>query len=107
MEKVYTKLNSIEEFFEKHAETEQLVMMLQGRRLSLKNITAVTASAESMYALCLMSHVIRITCVMWRVDFSITRTTKQMEDIVLRICQYLGYDFNTVELAVRWRSLCY
>ena len=26
---------------------------------------------------------------------------KQMEDIVLRICRYLGYDFNTVELAVR------
>ena len=26
---------------------------------------------------------------------------KEMEDIVLRICQYLGYDFNTVELAVR------
>ena len=24
-----------------------------------------------------------------------------MEDIVLRICRYLGYDFNTVELAVR------
>jgi hypothetical protein len=24
-----------------------------------------------------------------------------MEDIVLRINQYLGYDFNTVELAVR------
>ena len=26
---------------------------------------------------------------------------KQMEDIVLRINHYLGYDFNTVELAVR------
>ena len=26
---------------------------------------------------------------------------KQMEDIVLRINQYLGYDFNTVELAIR------
>jgi hypothetical protein len=26
---------------------------------------------------------------------------KQMEDIVLRINNYLGYDFNTVELAVR------
>ena len=26
---------------------------------------------------------------------------KQMEDIVLRINQYLGYDFNTVELALR------
>ena len=26
---------------------------------------------------------------------------KQMEEIVLRICNYLGYDFNTVELAVR------
>ncbi len=24
-----------------------------------------------------------------------------MKDIVLRICNYLGYDFNTVELAVR------
>ncbi len=24
-----------------------------------------------------------------------------MEEIVLRICRYLGYDFNTVELAVR------
>jgi len=26
---------------------------------------------------------------------------KQLEDIVLRINQYLGYDFNTVELAIR------
>jgi hypothetical protein len=26
---------------------------------------------------------------------------KQMEDIVLRINRYLGYDFNTVELALR------
>jgi hypothetical protein len=26
---------------------------------------------------------------------------KLMEDIVLRICHYLGYDFNTVELAIR------
>jgi hypothetical protein len=26
---------------------------------------------------------------------------KQMEEIVLRICNYLGYDFNTVELALR------
>ena len=24
-----------------------------------------------------------------------------MEEIVLRICNYLGYDFNTVELAIR------
>ena len=30
---------------------------------------------------------------------------KQMEDIVLRINKYLGYDFNTVELApARWRT---
>ena len=26
---------------------------------------------------------------------------KEMEDIVLRINKYLGYDFNTVELALR------
>jgi hypothetical protein len=30
-----------------------------------------------------------------------TERLKQMEEIVLRICNYLGYDFNTVELAIR------
>ena len=33
---------------------------------------------------------------------------KQMEDIVLRINKYLGYDFNTVEARpARWRTLCH
>lgn len=35
-------------------------------------------------------------------DFSPTpEKLREMTDIVLRINQYLGYDFNTVELAVR------
>ena len=33
--------------------------------------------------------------------FSIPGTFQQMTDIVLRINKYLGYDFNTVELAIR------
>ena len=34
-------------------------------------------------------------------DITPEERQKQMEDIVLRINEYLGYDFNTVELAVR------
>ena len=38
----------------------------------------------------------------YQADFSPSpERLKQMEDIVLRINQYLGYDFNTVELAIR------
>jgi hypothetical protein len=35
-------------------------------------------------------------------DFTPTQERlDQMEEIVLRICRFLGYDFNTVELALR------
>src|SRR5215213_4622933 len=94
------KLNSLDEFFEKHGETGELVMMLQeeiifeeyyrcyciGRKYvrimpyeprnphHLRYVAAFTPSPERL---------------------------KQMEEIVLRINQYLGYDFNTVELALR------
>ncbi len=94
------QLNSMEEFFEKHAETEQLVMMLQEE-----------IKFEEYYrCYCIGGKYVRIMPyeprnphhLRYVADFKPgPERHKQMEDIVLRICGYLGYDFNTVELAVR------
>ena len=94
------QLNSLEEFFEKHAETEQLVMMLQEE-----------IKFEEYYrCYCIGGKHVRIMPyeprnphhLRYVADFTPTEERlAQMEEIVLRICRYLGYDFNTVELAVR------
>ncbi len=94
------QLNSMEEFYEKHAETEQLVMMLQEE-----------IKFEEYYrCYCIGGKYVRIMPyeprnphhLRYVADFTPTpERYKEMEDIVLRICKYLGYDFNTVELAVR------
>lgn len=94
------QLNSMEEFFEKHAETEQLVMMLQEE-----------IKFEEYYrCYCIGGKYVRIMPyeprnphhLRYVADFTPTpEKYKEMEDIVLRICRYLGYDFNTVELALR------
>ncbi len=94
------QLNSMDEFFEKHAETEQLVMMLQEE-----------IKFEEYYrCYCIGGKYVRIMPyeprnphhLRYVADFKPSpEKYKQMEDIVLRICRYLGYDFNTVELALR------
>mgnify|MGYP003433857653 FL=1 len=94
------QLNSMDEFFEKHAETEQLVMMLQEE-----------IKFEEYYrCYCIGGKYVRIMPyeprnphhLRYVADFSPSlESYKLMEDIVLRICRYLGYDFNTVELALR------
>ena len=94
------QLNSIEEFFEKHAETEQLVMMLQEE----------IKFTEYYRCYCIGGKHVRIMpyeprnphALRYVADFKPSpEKYKEMEDIVLRICHYLGYDFNTVELALR------
>ncbi len=94
------QLNSMEEFFEKHAETEQLVMMLQEE----------IKFDEYYRCYCIGGKYVRIMPyeprnphhLRYVADFKPSAERyKLMEDIVLRICHYLGYDFNTVELAVR------
>lgn len=94
------KLNSLEEFFEKHAETGELVMMLQEEIIF----------EEYYRCYCIGRKYVRIMPyeprnphhLRYVADFAPSQERlKQMEDIVLRINQYLGYDFNTVELAVR------
>jgi glutathione synthase/RimK-type ligase-like ATP-grasp enzyme len=94
------QLNSIEEFFEKHAETEQLVMMLQEEIkfdeyyrcycIGRKHVRIMPYEPRNPHALRYVA------------DFKPSpERYKLMEEIVLRICNYLGYDFNTVELAIR------
>ena len=94
------KLRSKEEFFEKHAETGQLVMLLQEE----------IVFEEYYRCYCIGGKHVRIMPyeprnphhLRYVADFSPSaEKLQQMEEIVLRINHYLGYDFNTVELALR------
>src|SRR6476660_4356913 len=94
------KLHDKEEFYQKHGETEQLVMLLQEE----------IVFQEYYRCYCIGGKYVRIMPyeprnphhLRYQADFTPSpERLKQMEDIVLRINQYLGYDFNTVELALR------
>src|SRR5688572_12440647 len=94
------RLGSMDEFYEKHKETEQLVMLLQEE----------IVFDEYYRCYCLGRKHVRIMPYeprnphhqRYQANFTPSpERLKQMEDIVLRINHYLGYDFNTVELAIR------
>lgn len=94
------KLRNADEFFEKHAETEQLVMLLQEEIIF----------EEYYRCYCIGRKYVRIMSyeprnphhLRYVADFSPSKEKlEMMTDIVLRINNYLGYDFNTVELALR------
>lgn len=94
------KLRDADDFFAKHAETGQLVMLLQEEIIF----------TEYYRCYCIGGKYVRIMSyeprnphhLRYVADFKPSRERlQQMTDIVLRINKYLGYDFNTVELAVR------
>jgi glutathione synthase/RimK-type ligase-like ATP-grasp enzyme len=94
------KLNSMADFFDKHAETGQLVMLLQEE----------IVFHEYYRCYCIGGKHVRIMPyeprnphhLRYVADFKPSEEKLQeMEEIVLRINKYLGYDFNTVELALR------
>jgi len=94
------KLRNADEFFERHNETEQLVMLLQEEIIF----------TEYYRCYCIGRKYIRIMSyeprnphhLRYVADFKPSpERLAQMQEIVLKINQYLGYDFNTVELAVR------
>ena len=94
------RLENMEEFYQKHAETEQLVMLLQEE----------IVFDEYYRCYCIGGKHVRIMPyeprnphhLRYSADFAPSQERlKQMEEIVLRINHYLGYDFNTVELAIR------
>lgn len=94
------RLNDKEEFFEKHKETGQLVMLLQEE----------IVFEEYYRCYCIGGKYVRIMSyeprnphhLRYQADFAPSQEKLQrMTDIVLKINEYLGYDFNTVELAFR------
>lgn len=94
------KLRNADEFFETHNETEQLVMLLQEE----------IVFTEYYRCYCIGRKYTRIMSyeprnphhLRYVADFKPSQERlAQMQEIVLKINQYLGYDFNTVELAVR------
>ena len=94
------KLNSMEEFYEKHKETGQLVMLLQEE----------IVFEEYYRCYCIGGKHVRVMPyeprnphhLRYAATFSPSaERLKYLEDLVLRINKFLGYDFNTVELALR------
>jgi hypothetical protein len=94
------KLHNLDEFYEKHQETGQLVMLLQEE----------IVFTEYYRCYCIGGKHVRIMPyeprnphhLRYQAKFSPTQESlQQMGDIVLRINHALGYDFNTVELAIR------
>jgi len=94
------KLNNAEDFFQKHSETGQLVMLLQEEIMF----------EEYYRCYCIGGKYVRIMSyeprnpyhLRYVADFKPSEERLQlMTDIVLAINKYLGYDFNTVELALR------
>lgn len=94
------RLQNAEEFYQKHSETHRLVMLLQEE----------IVFEEYYRCYCIGGKHVRIMPyeprnphhLRYVASFSPSiERLKQMEQIVLRINQYLGYDFNTVELAVK------
>ena len=94
------KLESAEDFFQKHAETGQLVMLLQEEIVFTEYYRCYCIGRKEVRIMPYEPrnpHHLRYTS-----DFSPSpELHATMVDIVLRINNYLGYDFNTVELAIR------
>jgi glutathione synthase/RimK-type ligase-like ATP-grasp enzyme len=94
------KLHDKEDFFHKHAETGELVMMLQEEIIFEQYFRIYCIGRKYVH---IMSYEPRNPHhLRYAADFKPgPELLKQMEEIVLKINNYLGYDFNTVELAIR------
>ncbi len=94
------KIKDMDDFFNKHAETGELVMMLQEEIIFDEYYRCYCIGGKYVH---IMSYEPRNPHhLRYVADFKPSKERlKLMTDIVLRICNYLGYDFNTVELAIR------
>lgn len=93
------RLESMQEFFDRHAETGQLVMLLQEEIVFEEYYRCYCIGRKHVHIMPYEPrnpHHLRYVA-----DFRPSaKLLKTMKEIVLKINQYLGYDFNTVELAV-------
>ncbi|WP_443945427.1 ATP-grasp domain-containing protein [Pedobacter sp. AW1-32] len=95
------KLHDKEDFFSKHAGTEQLVMLLQEEIIFDEYYRCYCIGGKHVKIMQYdprNPHHLR-----YAVDTppSSTKLLKTIEEYVIKLCTYLGYDFNTVEFAVR------
>ncbi|HYJ65957.1 MAG TPA: hypothetical protein VEV62_19575 [Parafilimonas sp.] len=94
------KLNSMADFFDKHAETGQLVMLLQEEIVFEEYYRCYCIGGKHVHIMPYEPrnpHHLRYSASFKPSEEKL----KEMEQIVLRINKFLGYDFNTVELALR------
>src|ERR1700744_4146267 len=94
------KLHNAEEFYQRHGETGQLVMLLQEEIVFTEYYRCYCIGGKHVR---IMSYEPRNPHhLRYQADFQPSaERLQQMQEIVLRINAWLGYDFNTVELAVR------
>ena len=94
------KVTGIDDFFTKHGETGELIMMLQEEIIFDEYYRCYCIGGKDVRIMPYEPrnpHHLRYVA-----DFKPNQQKLDlMTDIVLRICRYLGYDFNTVELALR------
>jgi glutathione synthase/RimK-type ligase-like ATP-grasp enzyme len=94
------RLKSADEFYEKHNETGQLVMLLQEEIVFEEYYRCYCVGQKHVR---IMSYEPRNPHhLRYAADFNpSSQQLNQMEEIVLKINHFLGYDLNTVELAIR------
>lgn len=95
------RLENKEEFWEKHQETGQLVMMLQEEIVFTEYFRVYCLGCKAVRIMQYEPrnpHHLRYVIDGPPVDKKLLSTIK---DYTLRLCKGLGYDFNTVEFAVR------
>lgn len=94
------KVRDIDDFFTKHAETGELVMLLQEEIIFDEYYRCYCIGGKYVH---IMPYEPRNEPhLRYVANFAPDKQRHAlMTDIVLRICRYLGYDFNTVELALR------
>ncbi len=94
------KLHDRQEFFQKHQETGQLVMMLQEEIVFDAYFRCYCIGGKHVKIMPYEPrnpHHLRYSA-----DFNIPgQLLEKIQELVIRLNQFLGYDFNTVEFAVR------
>lgn len=94
------KVNNVDDFFAKHGQTKELVMMLQEEIIFEEYYRCYCIGGEKVHIMPYEPrnpHHLRYAS-NFKPD---EKKTREMTQIVIKICKFLGYDFNTVELALR------
>lgn len=94
------KVNNVDDFFAKHGQTKDLVMMLQEEIIFEEYYRCYCIGGEKVHIMPYEPrnpHHLRYAS-NFKPD---EKKVSEMTEIVIKICKFLGYDFNTVELALR------